>query len=53
MDININVEYGLNIAEISKEVQASVKNEIESMTDLTVSAVNVNVINIILEKDKQ
>lgn len=53
LDININVEYGLNIADISKEVQASVKKEIETMTDLTVSAVNVNVVNIILEKDNQ
>jgi len=53
LDIYINVEYGNNINEIARNVQSAVKKEIESMTDLSVSTVNINVLNIALEKDKE
>jgi len=53
LDISINVEYGNKINEVAKEVQSSVKKEIETMTDLTVAAVNVHVLNIVQEKDKE
>lgn len=52
LDIFINVEYGCKINEVAKEVQTTVKKEIETMTDLTVAAVNVHVQNIITEKEK-
>jgi len=52
LDIFINVEYGYKINEVAREVQAAVKKEIESMTDLQVASVNVHVLNIIQEKDK-
>lgn len=52
LDIFINVEYGCRINEVAKEVQTTVKKEIETMTDLTVAAVNVHVQNIITEKEK-
>ncbi|MDW5300324.1 MAG: Asp23/Gls24 family envelope stress response protein [Sedimentibacter sp.] len=52
LDIFINVEYGYKINEVAKEVQAVVKKEIETMTDLEVTSVNVHVLNIIQEKDK-
>jgi uncharacterized alkaline shock family protein YloU len=46
------VEYGYKISEVAKEVQAAVKKEIETMTDLQVASVNVHVQNIIQEKEK-
>ena len=52
LDIYINVEYGYKINEVAREVQLSVKKEIETMTDLKVAAVNVHVLNIVQEKDK-
>ncbi|HHZ01898.1 MAG TPA: Asp23/Gls24 family envelope stress response protein [Tissierellia bacterium] len=52
LDIYINVEYGYKINEVAKEVQLSVKKEIETMTDLQVAAVNVHVLNIVQEKEK-
>ncbi len=52
LDIFINVEYGYKISEVAKEVQAAVKKEIETMTDMQVAAVNVHVLNIIQDKDK-
>lgn len=52
LDIYINVEYGCKISEVAREVQSTVKKEIETMTDLVVSSVNIHVQNIITEKDK-
>ncbi|MGD9570092.1 MAG: Asp23/Gls24 family envelope stress response protein [Sedimentibacter sp.] len=52
LDIFINVEYGYKISEVAREVQAAVKKEIETMTDMIVAAVNVHVLNIIQEKEK-
>lgn len=52
LDIFINVEYGYRISEVAKEVQATVKKEVETMTDMEVAAVNVHVLNIIQDKDK-
>jgi uncharacterized alkaline shock family protein YloU len=53
LDIFINVEYGNKINEVAREVQANVKKEIETMTDLGVSAVNIHVVNIVQEKEKE
>lgn len=53
LDIFINVEYGNKINEVAKNVQKKVKQEIETMTDLTVASVNVHVLNIVQEKEKQ
>lgn len=52
LDIFINVEYGYKISDVAKEVQSAVKKEVETMTDMQVAAVNVHVLNIIQEKDK-
>ena len=43
LDQSVVVEYGTKIPEISWEVQDKVKAEIETMTGLLVSVVNVNV----------
>lgn len=52
VDINIDVVYGSNIKDIANEVQTAVKKEIEAMTSLNVSIVNVHVLNFIQEKGK-
>lgn len=53
LDIYINVEYGCKINEVAREVQTTVKKEIETMTDLVVAGINVHVQNIITEKEKE
>lgn len=52
LDIFINVEYGYKISDVAKEVQSAVKKEVETMTDMQVAAVNVHVLNIIQDKEK-
>ena len=53
LDVFINVTYGCKINKVAEEVQKTVKKEVETMTDLTVSAVNVHVQNIITEKTEK
>ncbi len=48
-DISVELEYGNNIAKVSKEVQAKVKQSIETMTGLNVTVVNVVVSGIKLD----
>ncbi|MDQ0507747.1 Protein of uncharacterised function (DUF322) [Aedoeadaptatus ivorii] len=43
VDISIVVEYGKNVVEIAEEVQDAVKESLENMTDLDITAVNVHV----------
>ncbi len=51
VDIYIIVEYGSNITEIGRKVQENVKNSIETMTDLNVVEVNVNIQGVNIQKD--
>ena len=50
IDIFIVVEYGVKIPEVAGEVQTSVKKAVESMTGLSVSAINIFVQNVYLPK---
>ncbi len=50
IDISVGVEYGMKIPEVAKNVQDNVKKAVESMTGLSVSAVNIFVHNIIVPK---
>ena len=43
VDVFIIVEYGLNLSEIGKKVQQNVKSSVETMTELNVVEVNVNI----------
>lgn len=43
VDLSVMMAYGQTIPEIGKSVQDGVRNAIESMSGLTVAAVNVNV----------
>ena len=53
IDIAIAVEYGIKIPEIVSQVQDNVKKTVETMTGLSVAAVNVYVQSIILKKPSQ
>lgn len=54
IDLYITVEYGVKIAEVAEKVQNNVRRTVETMTGLTVSAVNIFVQNVILPKsDKE
>ena len=51
--LSILMAYGHTIPEVGKAVQEAVKNAVESMTGLEVSAVNVNVAGISLKAHKE
>lgn len=54
VDLHVIIEYGALIHKVCEEVQDSIIKAIESMTDLTVTAVDVHVGSIKLpEKDKE
>ncbi len=46
LDIQIQVRYGLVVADVARSVQDAVVNAVESMTALTVVSVNVSVVGI-------
>lgn len=50
IDINLTVEYGARIPDIAWEVQNKVKTQVESMTGLTVVAVNIHVQGVSMPK---
>lgn len=53
VDLNIIVDYGVKIPDVSWQVQENVKTAVESMTGLSVSAVNVHVSGINIKKKSQ
>lgn len=48
VEVNVNVSYGYNIPDISKQIQEKVKTALENMTGLSVSDVNVNIADVIV-----
>ncbi len=50
IDIFIIVEYGSNISEIGKDVQKNVKSSVETMTELNVVEINVNIQGVNIPK---
>lgn len=52
IDINLVVEYGVRIPDIAITVQDNVKKAVETMTGLSVSAVNIHIQNIIIPKNE-
>jgi uncharacterized alkaline shock family protein YloU len=52
VDLNIIVEYGKKLHEVSNAVQKNVKKAIENMTALEVTAVNVYVSSIHVKKEE-
>lgn len=52
IDIGIAVKFGVKVQEVATEVQKKVKNAVETMTGLNVLNVNVSVLAVNFEKDK-
>lgn len=53
VDLDIVVEYGVNIADLGRSIQRNVKQSIERMTALEVVEVNVSVDDVYLPQDDQ
>ena len=51
VDLAIELDYGVSIAQISKKVQEKVKTAIENMTGLTIDEVNVRIPGVALEEE--
>lgn len=52
IDIALIVEYGVDIELTAKNVQDNVKKTVETMTDLLVPKVNINIQGVNMEKQK-
>ena len=50
--INVNLKYGYNVPETSREIQEKVKTAIETMTGLAVTEVNVKIVNVVMNNEK-
>lgn len=53
IELYIVVEYGIRIPEVAAKVQENVKKAVESMTGLTVSAVNIHVQNVMVASPEE
>ncbi len=49
LNLSIVVNYGTNIPELCKSVQAATKQAIEDMTGLNVNAINIEVVDIVMD----
>lgn len=53
VDLSVNVDYGLEIPNVAREVQRCVAENIEVMTGLNVKAVNVTIQGIVLPNESK
>lgn len=53
IDIFVVIEYGYQIPKVAEMVQKEVKVAVETMTGLTVSAVNIHVVGVSLKKEEE
>jgi len=53
LDLFIIVEYGAKVPEVAWNIQEKVKGDVESMTGLTVTAVNVHVEGVVLKGENK
>ncbi|MGL6174356.1 MAG: Asp23/Gls24 family envelope stress response protein [Cellulosilyticaceae bacterium] len=53
IDVVATIKYGVKIQDVCLKVQEKVKNSIETMTGLGVKSVDVHVVGVSFEKDKQ
>ena len=51
VDVAINIAFGYSIPEVSEQVQERVSQQIENMTGLSVSEVNVRIAGVKLEEN--
>lgn len=52
IEISLVIDYGYQIPKVAEEVQKEVKQAVETMTGLNVSAVNVHIVSVILKKSE-
>ena len=52
-DVDVYINYGVIIPDISFQIQQKVKVAIENMTDLTVKEVNIHILGIQVNKDQE
>ena len=52
IDLFVIVKYGVKIPDVAFSIQNSVKGSVETMTGLSVKAVNINVQGVTFEKEK-
>lgn len=53
VDISVNVDYGMPIQKVGRNVQENVRKSIESMTGLHVEKVDLHVVGVSFEKENQ
>lgn len=53
LDVYVVIKYGAKIPQVAWEIQENVKNEVETMTDRKVAAVNIHVQKIQLNDNKK
>lgn len=53
IDMTITIDYGFIIHDVAERVQDQVKREVENMTGLNVTKVNVIVQNVVIPKEEQ
>jgi len=53
IDLYVIVRYGVKIPDVAFSIQNSVKTSVESMTGLSVKAVNINVQGVTFDKDNK
>lgn len=51
IELSIVMQYGCKIHEVSKDIQTRVREAVEGMTGMQVTAVNINVLGISMGKD--
>ena len=51
VSLALNIKYGYEIPAVSKKVQVKVKSAIETMTGLTVTAVNIKIVSLNIEAE--
>jgi len=52
IDVSLILKYGYNLTEVAEKVQENIKNTVQNMTDLRVSAVNVHIDGVHFEDNK-
>ncbi len=53
IEADIAIEYGNNIKEVSLKAQKSIKENIETMTEMTVDKIDINVVEVVFPKDNK
>ena len=51
--IGVNLRYGYNVPETSSEIQEKVKTAIETMTGMEVTEVNIKIVNVVMDTEKE